>query len=409
MAATEAGSAAGAVIEGFLSGVERGQAFQRRRTVDRQTAEELERRREQAELDRTRQGIIDEREGERARREEETFEIGLFERGLERLPEGVTPGAPTAPTGRPQDRDVIEMRDRLREGVGDQLAPTGVPEAPPGFRRVGPSVGEREEVQRREQAALVGEFLGAPEEERRRMIADPSTVLALRELGQLGAAEEAFEEAAPAGPRIGVSAEGKPTLTGARTPEEAEEFMARFPAIAAGADPELVFNQTNALADDFRNEASVVIDVAAAVARARAAGDNAVGDQTKIIALNKLLDPGSIVREGEFNRVGQAGGLARQAEFFFNKLKDGRLADELRRELDAEIDAQAQEAEQNFAPTMDRFRARAEGFGLDPTQVVFNPFGVSGDTGAEDARIEELIDLGLTDEQIEAVLRQEAR
>ncbi len=130
------------------------------------------------------------------------------------------------------------------------------------------------------------------------------------------------------------------------------------------------FSQENMLADDFYTQTTVSREVADAVRRAQAAGDTAVGDQTRIIALNKLLDPGSVVREAEFERVGSAGGLSDRAQWFFNQLKDGRLPANLRNAIDAEVRAQATTARDAFAPVLGRFQYRAQQYGLEPKRIV---------------------------------------
>jgi hypothetical protein len=63
-------------------------------------------------------------------------------------------------------------------------------------------------------------------------------------------------------------------------------------------------------------------------------------------------------------------------------MKDGRLPSTLRDALNEEIEAQARVAAEAFGPTMARYRQRAEAFGLDPSQIVFDPFAGAGDTDA---------------------------
>lgn len=139
-------------------------------------------------------------------------------------------------------------------------------------------------------------------------------------------------------------------------------------------EAEQAFSRTDRLADDYYREATPFIEMARAARAAKAAGNTAVGDQTRIIALNKLLDPQSIVREGEFDRVGQAGGLASRAQWYYQQLKEGRLPDDLRAAIDAEIDAQLATTSGAIRPVMDRFRHRATAARVDPTSVVFDPF-----------------------------------
>lgn len=378
----------GAAIQGLAGGFLTGTDFSRRRRDDRNAAEDRKMRlaQEQESLALAR---------EQARRAGIVQDINLREQ------HGLTFDMPRM------------SLDDLRTGVGDGLMTFDdmvVPGArenflaeppPEGTFRVGPSASrqatERADALRRS----VGSALGM----------DPTQAEALHEFGVLDDIMGQRVTEAPKDP-FSINVDGISTT--AATPEEAIAARDRFavPDIDTGVDPDTVFNQTNALADDFAREAQVAVDVAAAVTRARSAGDNAVGDQTRIIALNKLLDPGSIVREGEFNRVGRAGGLEAQAQFFFSQMKDGRLPQELRRALDTEIASQARAASEALAPTIARFNERATSFGLNPAQVTFDPFsgliggGAPPPTDDIDAVIDEMIANGASDEEIAAELRR---
>ena len=54
---------------------------------------------------------------------------------------------------------------------------------------------------------------------------------------------------------------------------------------------------------------------------------DAITQQSLIILLNKFLDPGSVVREGEFNRVVQAQGLEGQARNLYDRVVKGQPLD----------------------------------------------------------------------------------
>ena len=397
-------------VEGITSGFERGTTLRRQRTFDQQQAEELQRQRIAEQIEAGRQAVLDQQNADRAARESAEFQL---ETGLApgTQPVGARPTgvAPPGLPGVPQ-----EIMD-LRAGVAQEIAPTA--QVPAGFRRVGPSVGERETERVQGLRADVGRFMGATPEERTELLRDPAVIGALEELGQLG---DVFERRtagpAPSEARFGVTPEGGRSIAGA-TEAEATEFRGELES-AGLVDRQFIADQTNALADDFFREATTSIDVAAAVTRFRAAGDNAIGDQTRIIALNKLLDPGSIVREGEFNRVGQAGDLTDRAQFFFNRIgADGRLPSELSTSLDAEIEAQAAAAEAQFALTVERFRVRGEALGINAIElgIVFNPFApfdVGGDISPpvvdaeEDAFMDGLVTQGLSNQEMDARLRE---
>ena len=146
-----------------------------------------------------------------------------------------------------------------------------------------------------------------------------------------------------------------------------------------GEDTKTLFQRTNDLADDFRAESKVGVEIASAIQRFNGAGDNAIGDQTKIIAYNKLLDPNSVVRESEFNRVGAAGGFEAEAQSLYNRFaQEGRLPAFILANLDEEVAKLSEMAERDFLPIFEFFRGRAEAFGIDPATVIRNPFQESG-------------------------------
>lgn len=129
------------------------------------------------------------------------------------------------------------------------------------------------------------------------------------------------------------------------------------------------FDRTNTLADDFFAQTTEARAVADAVRRAQGAGDSAVGDQTKIVVLNNLLDPAAQVRPDDIERVGGAGGLNERAQRYFNQIRNGRLPTKVAQEIDAEILSLARAARDSFAPVVERFNERATSFGVDPKRV----------------------------------------
>lgn len=185
-------------------------------------------------------------------------------------------------------------------------------------------------------------------------------------------AEVAPEPEAPADPSDNYNA------FAALSPEEQadvlEYIQAKRPAGVTVNTGERDFGNINTLADDFRAEAGSFREVADAIRRAQNAAESAVGDQTRIIALNKLLDPSSVVREGEFDRVGTAGGFAARAQWYFSKMKDGRLPADIRQQIDQEIASQARAARSSFQPIIDQYNARARAANLDPSQITRDYF-----------------------------------
>lgn len=71
---------------------------------------------------------------------------------------------------------------------------------------------------------------------------------------------------------------------------------------------------------------SKILDVAAAVPPGRK--PDPITQQAFVILLNKFLDPGSVVREGEFARVLEAQGVFRQAQMLKDRIVKGDILDQ---------------------------------------------------------------------------------
>lgn len=127
----------------------------------------------------------------------------------------------------------------------------------------------------------------------------------------------------------------------------------------------------NDLADDLRSEAGNLPDVVAKAETALAAPRNAIGDQTLIVAYNNLIDPNSIVREGEFDRTQKAGGFTAEAQAFANRfVKEGRLPEQIREQLEAEVERLRQARMGQLSGIAQQYVRRSLDAGVDPRLVV---------------------------------------
>jgi hypothetical protein len=96
--------------------------------------------------------------------------------------------------------------------------------------------------------------------------------------------------------------------------------------------------------------------------------------QSLMILLNKFQDPGSVVREGEFNRVAEAQALLQKWGNIPAKIASGRpLPPAMMRDLQATINTYIQSAQNTMASTGKDYFELAEKRGLDPRQVVTDP------------------------------------
>ena len=129
------------------------------------------------------------------------------------------------------------------------------------------------------------------------------------------------------------------------------------------------------LEKDFRKEYSDQTkgyqDVKEAYSRVLASGDTAVGDLSLIFGYMKMLDPGSVVREGEFATAQNAAGVPERIMNIYNKIISGeRLSESQRKAFKGQaktLFSQAQNREKTVRTGISRM---AERYGLD-TQNIF--------------------------------------
>lgn len=108
--------------------------------------------------------------------------------------------------------------------------------------------------------------------------------------------------------------------------------------------------------------------------RSSAALDSGPGDISTIFAYMKMLDPTSVVREGEFATAENSGGVGEQISNLYNRVLSGeRLTPELRRQFLASADQIYKETAQNLTDTNSQFSSRATGWNVDPNRFIITP------------------------------------
>ncbi len=108
--------------------------------------------------------------------------------------------------------------------------------------------------------------------------------------------------------------------------------------------------------------------------RAAAQTDSGPGDIGLIFNYMKMLDPGSVVREGEFATAANAGGVGQQIINLYNQMLTGeRLTPELRMQFIDAADKLYGEAVGNLERTNQRYSGVAQEWGLDPSRIVMEP------------------------------------
>ena len=160
--------------------------------------------------------------------------------------------------------------------------------------------------------------------------------------------------------------------------EEAAQRSAEAEARAQrGEDRTLVttkFDQEGKLRDDFNQNVEVKAYRASLpmLAQALKAPKNGQGDLSVIYAYAKLMDPGSVVREGEMDMVVNSSPYAQSiAQKWLNQLDgSGRLPPAARRSLEQEMIRTTQARRKSYETQYNRYTANAESMGLDPQMVV---------------------------------------
>lgn len=108
--------------------------------------------------------------------------------------------------------------------------------------------------------------------------------------------------------------------------------------------------------------------------RSSAALDSGPGDISTIFAYMKMLDPTSVVREGEFATAENAGGVGGQIANLYNKVLSGeRLTPELRKQFLASADQIYKEASGNLTDINSQYSTRATGWNVDPSRFIISP------------------------------------
>lgn len=94
------------------------------------------------------------------------------------------------------------------------------------------------------------------------------------------------------------------------------------------------------LRKEFVKQSKDFIETRDAIARVRAAGDTGAGDVSLIFGFMKLLDPGSVVREGEFATAEQTGSVPERVRNQYNNAVRGdRLTAEQRKRFKTESES----------------------------------------------------------------------
>jgi hypothetical protein len=113
--------------------------------------------------------------------------------------------------------------------------------------------------------------------------------------------------------------------------------------------------------------------------RSEALKGNAIAQHSLIFNYMHVLEPTSIVREGEYAAVARRNGMDERIANIVNLLDKGQfMPTSMVGQVLDELDRLVKVKRPALGNKMDQFRRRAERWGVDPSNVIFDPFYGSG-------------------------------
>ncbi len=188
----------------------------------------------------------------------------------------------------------------------------------------------------------------------------------------------------PTPPPVAPSQE-PPTPAPAFTPDQIRDakigLLFKQPKMAAEALIKDPFDGTKkridseaSLRKEFSSTAKTYIDVRDAYTRVKGVGaqaPSAAGDMSLIFAFMKMLDPGSVVREGEFATAQNAAGVPARIQNLWNRLLSGeRLSPDQRLDFIKQADTIYKRQLGSYARLAKQYREIAKRYKLDPRNII---------------------------------------
>lgn len=123
---------------------------------------------------------------------------------------------------------------------------------------------------------------------------------------------------------------------------------------------------------EYNNQTKPYQEVKASYARVLSAEDSAVGDLALVYGYMKMLDPGSVVREGEFATAENSGGIPEKIRNIYNKAVNGERLQQSQRSAfkgqAQQLYKSAQQQEQQVRAGIGRI---AKGYGLNTDNIFY--------------------------------------
>jgi hypothetical protein len=178
---------------------------------------------------------------------------------------------------------------------------------------------------------------------------------------------------APAAPAGGVAPAAPAAATTA--PAAAGPATAGLQPVIPGTGKE--FENSKALRAEFTTAAKPYVELSQAFQKIESAAKNpsGAGDISLVYGYMKILDPGSVVREGEFATAQNAGGVPDGVRSLYNKALNGqRLSENVRNDFLGQARNLIESQRVLSDDLLERYKALATQYKLKPDQVIFDPF-----------------------------------
>lgn len=173
-------------------------------------------------------------------------------------------------------------------------------------------------------------------------------------------------ESARAARRASDAAAAKSGADAARARAEADQIAKGI--IPADKRPEAERN----IRKEYNDQTKVYQDVKAAYGRVKVSEDSAVGDLSLIFGYMKMLDPGSVVREGEFATAQNAAGVPERITNLYNRVISGeRLNAGQRKSFKGQADKLFKSAAEQEKVVRDGLSRIAKGYGLNEQNIFY--------------------------------------
>ena len=155
---------------------------------------------------------------------------------------------------------------------------------------------------------------------------------------------------------------------------QAEAAQMAAGVIPADKRPEAERNFRN----EYNDRTKVYQDVKASYGRVLSSDDSAVGDLSLIFGYMKMLDPGSVVREGEFATAQNAAGVPDRVMNVYNRIVSGeRLNSDQRKAFKGQAEQLFKQAGQQEAQVRSGIERIAKGYGLNTANIFYTPEDVA--------------------------------